>query len=146
MSQENVDLHYRVFDAFNRRDLDALLELMDDDVESVPRAVAMEGGSYHGHDGIRRWGENLFDVFPDFTAQAVEVRDPGDLTIAAIRLRGRGTGSDAPSDQTIWQVVRWRRGKCVWWATFDTRAEALEAVGLSESEPVTEKHTDALDE
>ena len=41
MSQENVDLHYRVMDAYNRRDLDAYLELMDDDVEGIPRIAAI---------------------------------------------------------------------------------------------------------
>jgi hypothetical protein len=54
MSQENVELHYRVIDAVNRRDLDAVLTVMDDDVESVSRIVAVEGG-LQGHDGFRRW-------------------------------------------------------------------------------------------
>jgi hypothetical protein len=44
MSQENVELHNRCLDALNRRDLNAFLALMDDDVEAVPRIVAMEGG------------------------------------------------------------------------------------------------------
>jgi ketosteroid isomerase-like protein len=93
MSQGNVELFGRSVDAFNRRDLDALLALMDDDVELVPRIGAMEGeSSYRGHNGVRRWWDNVLDVFP----------------------------------------ARWRRGKCVWWRTFLTRAEALEAVGLSE--------------
>jgi ketosteroid isomerase-like protein len=115
-----------------RRDLDAVLALMDEDVESVPRALAMEGGSLHGHDGIRGWWKNLLDIFPDFTAQVVEVRDTGDLTVTAVHLYGRGAGSDVPSEQTVWHVARWRHGKCVWWCTFETRAEALEGVGLSE--------------
>ena len=33
MSQENVELTYQAYDAFNRRDLDAVLALMDADVE-----------------------------------------------------------------------------------------------------------------
>jgi ketosteroid isomerase-like protein len=35
MSEENVELTYRAFDAFNRRDFDALVGLMDDDVENL---------------------------------------------------------------------------------------------------------------
>ena len=66
MSQENVELVYRVLDAVNRRDLDDYLALLDDDVEYVPRGAAMEG-SYHGHDGIRRWWESVFGVWPDLT-------------------------------------------------------------------------------
>jgi ketosteroid isomerase-like protein len=131
MSQENVELHHRVFDAVNRRDLDAVLALMDDDVESVSRIVPMEGG-LHGHDGIRRWWENVFEVFPDYNWEVLEVHDLGELTIAALRTSGHGAGSDIPMDETVWHAGRWRTGKCVWWCTFDSEAAALEAVGLSE--------------
>jgi ketosteroid isomerase-like protein len=133
MSQENVRLVYEVIDAFNRRDLDAYLALMDDDVEAVPRGARIHG-SYYGHDGIRRSWENVFEVWPDFTVQAVEVRDLGDLTVAAVRLRGQGAGSDTPTEQAVWNVTRWRRGKCIWWRNFTTQEEALEAVGLSEQD------------
>jgi len=131
MSQENVRLVYEVIDAFNRRDIDAYLALMDDDVEAVPRGARIHG-SYYGHDGIRRSWENVFEVWPDFTVQAVEVRDLADLTVAAIGTRGHGAGSDIPLDETVWQVARWRHGKCFWWRTFDTRAEAVEVAGLEE--------------
>jgi ketosteroid isomerase-like protein len=133
VSQENVELHFRANDAFNRRDMDALLAFMDTDVEFVSRLVPMEG-HYHGHGGIRRWWDVLLDTLPDFAIEVVEVRDPGDLTVATVRTRGHGAGSDNPLDETVWQVVRWRRGKCAWWRNFHTRAEALEAVGLSEQE------------
>ena len=38
MSQENVELALRAFDAFNRRDLDAALALVDEDVEVFSRS------------------------------------------------------------------------------------------------------------
>jgi hypothetical protein len=58
MSQENVELALRAYDAFNRRDWDAFVALMDDDVEIVTRIAAIEGGR-HGQDGMRRWWENM---------------------------------------------------------------------------------------
>ena len=111
MSQENVELAHRAIEAFNRRDLDAALALMDDDVEAIPRGARIEG-SYHGHDGIHRLWENVFAVWPDFTVQAVEVGELGDLTVSALRTRGHGAGSDIPLDESVWQVTRWRHGKC----------------------------------
>jgi len=54
------------------------------------------------------------------------------LTLGAGRARGHGAGSDTPIEQVFWQVVRWRRGRCFWWAHLGTRAEALKAVGLSD--------------
>jgi ketosteroid isomerase-like protein len=82
MSQENVELAYQMADAFNRRDLDAVLALMDADVEFGSQLIAMKGGS-HGHDGIRRYWIDLFDTLPDFTIEILEIRDLGDSTLAA---------------------------------------------------------------
>ena len=42
MSRENVELVHRAFDAFNRRDWDAFLGLMDPDVEALAFLAAME--------------------------------------------------------------------------------------------------------
>ena len=55
MSQENVEIVRRVFDAFNRRDIAAFLELLDPDVEWVPVLAVLEGSVYRGHGDIRRW-------------------------------------------------------------------------------------------
>jgi ketosteroid isomerase-like protein len=133
MSQENVELVYRTTDAINRRDLDASLAPMDDEVEVIPRAGLMEG-TLHGHDGVRRWWETMLDVFPDFTVEVDDVRDVGDRTIATLYVRGHGAGSNVPAEDMLWLVQRWRDGKCIWLRIFDSRDEALalEAVGLPE--------------
>ena len=131
MSRETVELAHRAFDALNRRDLGAFLALMDDDVEAVPRLVAMEGG-YHGHDGIRRWWQNLLDAFPDYSIEIVEVRDLGDLTFIALRNRGHGAGSDAPIEHRLWMLAEWRQEQVLWWHSYGTEAEALDAVGRRE--------------
>jgi ketosteroid isomerase-like protein len=135
MSQENVALTHRAFDALNRRELDAFLALMEDDVELVPRMSAIEGESgYRGHDGVLRWWTSLLDVFPDYSMELADVRAVGDLTFATIHARGHGAGSAAPTDQAAWIVIRWRNGKSFWWRTFDERADALEAVALAEQD------------
>jgi ketosteroid isomerase-like protein len=131
MSQETVELTYQAYDAFNRRDSAAFLELMDADVEALPRLAAMEGG-YHGHDGIRRWWQNLLDAIPDFTVEVVEVRELGDVTLTKMHTSGHGADSDSPLEETVWVPIQWRDKKVVWWGAFATEAEALEAVGLSE--------------
>ena len=93
MSEENVELAYRAYDAFSRRDWDAFLALMDDEVEVESRLVAMEGG-YHGHEGLRRWWNDFLGTFPDYTIEIEELRDLGDVTLGHIRGWGRGAGSD----------------------------------------------------
>jgi len=127
MSRENVELALRAYDAFNQRDLDAFLELMDDDVMFESRLAAMEGG-YRGHEGARRWWKDLLDMLPDYTIDVEEVRDLGDATLGRLRARGSGAASAAPLDEALWQPGRWRDRKCIWWRNFQTEAEALEAI------------------
>ena len=132
MSQENVELARRAFDAFNRRDLDAMLALSHEEVVVESRLVAMEGG-YHGREGVRRWWKNTFDVLPDYELEVEEVRDlGGEFTLARLHARAHGAGSTAPLDETVWHAAQWRDGKYVWWRNLMTEEEALEAVELRE--------------
>ncbi|MFN2616921.1 MAG: nuclear transport factor 2 family protein [Thermoleophilaceae bacterium] len=138
MSQENVDLVYQAIDAFNRRDIDAFLALMDSDVEFTPYERAVEGlGPYHGHGGVRTWWDESFATLPDFSAELLEVRDLGAVTFAHGRLRGTGAGSGAAFERTLWMAVEWRDGKQLWWHAFESEAEALEAAQRRDSDGET---------
>ena len=133
MSRENVELQYRSFETFNRRDLDAFLALMDPDVEFIPYERALEGGgAYHCHAGVRRWWKDSFEALPDLTAEPDEVRDLGGMTLTRGSLRGQGAGSGAAFERTLWHVAEWRDRKTIWWCAFESEAEALEVVGLRE--------------
>ena len=133
MSQENVELVYRLNDAFKRRDLDAYLALCDPDVEYYSRFGEVEGGGpYRGHEGVRSWWGKLLAFSPDFGTEIEAVQALGDVTVARVRQRAQGVGSDAPVAQTQWIVTRWRNGKAVWGHIFLSEAEALQAAGLSE--------------
>ncbi len=137
MSQENVrdnvELHRRANEAFNRRDMDDFLRLADPDVEFTPFERAVEGlGPYRGHAGIRAWWEDIFAAMVDVRAELDEVRDLGEMTLAHGRLRGTGAASGAHFDRHIWQACKWRDGRCFWWCVFEREAEALQALGLGE--------------
>jgi SnoaL-like domain len=127
VSQENLQRAYRVIEAFNRRDLDDFLSLMDPDVEAGSRLAAMEG-EYHGHDGTRRWWANLLDAMPDLSVEVDDVEIRGDLTVARICLAFSGRTPTLRS--TLWHVAQWREGLVVWWSAFESESEALQAVAL----------------
>jgi hypothetical protein len=126
-----VELLERGMDALNRRDLEALIGLMDEEVESVSRITAVEG-EFQGHAGIRRWWESWLEAFPDYDIEVVEARAVGDAVMATIRAVGHGGGSRVPVEDRFWHASRWAGGKCVWWQSFRSEAEALEAVGPPE--------------
>ena len=122
-----------MIEAFKRRDLHGYLELMDPELEFIPYEVHLEGGDpYRGHAGVRRWWEELFAVVPDVRADVFEIRDFGSRTVVHGRLHGQGAASGAPIDRTMWLVTEWRGDKEVWWGSFVSEDEALEAVSRSE--------------
>jgi ketosteroid isomerase-like protein len=133
MSEENVERVHRVYDAFNRRDLDDFLASMDPDIELTARFMELEGDPYYrGHDGVREWWRTLLAVFPDFSAEVLEVRDFGDSVVIALRVRGHGADSGVPIDEVLWQASKVRNGRVTWARNFGREADALEAAGLAE--------------
>jgi hypothetical protein len=132
MSEKNVELYRQGIEAFNRRDLETFLGLAHPDVVGISRVLAIEGGSYRGHDGTREWWNDLLGVFPDFRIEVVWVRDAGDLTVSELRNSAHGEGSAAPLEEFVWQVSEWRDGLVVGWQMYETEQEALEAAGLRE--------------
>jgi hypothetical protein len=132
MSQENIARYRQGIDAFNRRDLDAFLALADPGVIGSSRVLAIEGGTYVGHDGTREWWNGLLGVFPDFRIEIVWVRDAGNLTVSELRNQAHGEGGAAPLAEQVWQVSEWRAGVVARWQMYATRQDALEAAGLRE--------------
>src|SRR5688500_12053600 len=133
MSKEDVEAIYRAYDALSRRDLHAVLELMHPEVKATSRMLEVEGAIYEGREGMRRLIEGIWSVFPDWQTEVLEARAvEDDLVLVAIRNRGRGVGSGVEVDMTAWQAVRFQGGQVIWMEPYETEAEALEAVGLSE--------------
>ena len=62
MSQENVEIVRRVSDAYNRRDVEAMLDELHAEIEWHPWLQLQLGGAatvYRGHQGVRKESENL---------------------------------------------------------------------------------------
>ena len=132
MSQENVESVLKGLDAYNRRDLAAMLKAMHPAAEWYPFTAQVEGDHpYHGHEGFRDWWANVDAAFEEFEVSVAEVRDLGDAVLALGQLRARFR-SGVPLDTEVGWLFRYRDGLAVWGHTYQSHAEALEAAGLSE--------------
>ena len=133
MSQENVEVARRSISDFNRRDIAAFLEPIDPNVEWIPLGAALEGRVYRGHEGVRQWFEDLAADWEVFEISVEEIRDLGNRVLSLGHWRAKGRGSGVPlEDQPSAWLSEFKDGKCVRFQTYSDRAEALEAVGLSE--------------
>jgi SnoaL-like domain len=128
MADRVLELYRHAYDLFNQRDWDGFLSLMDEDVEVESRLVAMEG-AYRGHEGLRRWWDDVFEVLPDYRVEVLAARTFDNGALAQLRATGSGSASATPVIDSFWQALMWGGdGKCVWWRNCSTEAEALEAL------------------
>lgn len=65
MSEQNVEVHRSVIEAYNARDTDAFIALCDPRIEVHSVFAAPGGGVYNGHDGVRRWHRDLEETWGD---------------------------------------------------------------------------------
>src|SRR5271157_1512530 len=94
MSQENVEIAVKSIDAFNRRDVEALVELSTPDVERFPPMFgALDGGSFRGREGIEMSLEDVRKAWDEFCILSEEFRDLGDRVLMLGRVTGRGRES-----------------------------------------------------
>ena len=131
---EAEDLARRAWEAFNRQDYEALLELVHPDMEWRPAQGpgGIEGQVYLGRDGYRKWlYEDLPEVWENFHAEELEFADTGDgrvMISGYIAGKGRGSGAEirVPFSQLGWA----RDGLIVRIDGFLTRDGAREAAGV----------------
>jgi ketosteroid isomerase-like protein len=133
MSQENVEIVGRLVEAWNRRDLEAILAVFDPDCEVVFRPEVPEPGPFKGHAELREWTENFLTAWESHHAEVVELIEAKDNTVVAmLHLVMRGSGSGIEMDETDAHVFTLRDDKVTRWMNFTERKKALEAAGLRE--------------
>jgi ketosteroid isomerase-like protein len=133
MSQANLDAVRRWIDAYNRRDLDGLLELTDRDIEFRSVLVRIEP-VFRGHEGIHVYFEALGEAYDAHDLLPSEFIDAGAAVVVIEHVDWRGKESGAEGRSHNAPVMWLMAGKVFRIETFENRAQALEAVGLTEQE------------
>ena len=128
MREEDVEAVRRGYEAWNRGDFDAVLELVDPDIEWQPGADSPEAGENRGRDGFRGFLESWLESFEDLRIVPEELVVEGDCLVTMVHQRGRGRGSGVEIDVLTVHVWRIRDGRAVGWYAYRNRADALAAV------------------
>ena len=129
MSQENVDVVRRAFEASKRHDNNAAFRLYDPEVEIES---SYDGRVYWGLDGVRAFFRDWLEVWDEISWEVEEWIDGGDHVIALMHLRGRGKMSGVPVERSEAHLWKLRDARLLRLRVFATKDEALETAGLSE--------------
>ena len=133
MSRENVEIVLRYL-ANAARAPEKVWDVFDDDVEwdmaDIGRPDFPE--TSRGPDAVREFFRQWIGSFENWGYEVEEVVDNADAVAVRIRQWGRGKESGVSVDGRFWQIWFLRDGKAVRVTHRQSKAEALEAVGLSE--------------
>jgi uncharacterized protein len=132
MSQENIEVVRAVYYAWNAGDMDAVRELHDPAVVQRAPEGWPEPGPFVGREAVMRQFERLRETWDNDILEPIgEFIDAADRVV--VRYRWSGTGRGPAWNPELTGIFTLRQGKVVYEEFFWDHAEALEAVGLSET-------------
>jgi ketosteroid isomerase-like protein len=131
MSQENVELIRRAYQAYARNDADAYTYLHPE-IEFHTYAASPAAGIYRGRDAVRKYNEDLFEQFESVRIEIEEVVDAGERVVVMSTQHAVPKGGQQEIAVRMAEVWTIRDDLLTERHSYSTRDEALEAVGLSE--------------
>jgi steroid delta-isomerase-like uncharacterized protein len=142
---ENANLVRDLYEAWNERDFDRMLESTATDATIVDVG---SGQTYRGHDGVREYSTAWADAFPDGKITVDRVIEAGDMVVAEVTGKGKHTGELVTPGGTIpatgrtltlhlcdiWEV---KDGKLQSQRTYFDTGSMMAQLGLSVGQPST---------
>jgi len=135
MSQENVEIVRRVYEAAASHDASAVMALYHPKVELDASALGIEssgGDIFRGHAGLRSLFREWHEAWGQIEYDYEELIDVGEQVISVVTRHARGRASGVEVERPfalLWTLRDDRVIRVVW---FLDRADALEAAGLRE--------------
>ena len=134
MSQENVEVVKRIYalwpsSAYEHLD-DAVFELADPNIVWDVSRRTFDPGVYHGHQGIRDFAARMSEVWESGRIEPTEFIATEDKVVVPVHLQfvSRTHGNTVTANAAhVWAL---RDGKIIRHCSFQTKAEALDSVGL----------------
>jgi ketosteroid isomerase-like protein len=147
MSQENAEIVRRLWAALEREpgmpwprargdelDRRLRLDLCHEQMEIRNPAEFPVASEYHGHDGVRQWAIEVWEVFSELHHEVEEIieAEDGETVVSVQRTQGRMSHTGLKTNFQ-WAVV-WtlRDGKALRAHGYVTKADALKAAGLEQ--------------
>jgi ketosteroid isomerase-like protein len=131
MPQDAAQAVRSLTEAWNRKDIAALVDLLHPDVEWHDRASFPDAGVHRGRAAVERHLLELAATV-DLVWDVEEILEGPDGVVLCATLRGQGVESGASFEEQVYAAGIVRDGQLVRRESYSTRAEALRAVGLQE--------------
>jgi ketosteroid isomerase-like protein len=131
MSQENVEIVRRMYEAFHAADTVSALACFDPDVV-VDFSRRPDGRVGHGREYLNQIITSWLGAWEEWHEEIDEIRDLGNQVYVLATQRGRGKGSGVEVEQSYAVLCEVDGNSITNMTYYPKAAEALEAAGLRE--------------
>ena len=131
MPESNVEIVKAGLDAWNRRDIDAVIEILHQDAELLPMRAVFEGTVYRGAGGFRTFLKDMGEEWDDFRLEPDEFREIDESRVLVLgRLQGLRKASGMEFEAPAAWVCDLREGKVAKVQFFAHEEAVRDALGL----------------
>jgi len=134
MSEGNIELVRRTIDLVNATEIDRALEELADDFEmDWSNSIGPLKGIYRGRQEVLKLWRTFLDAWDAVQwdpEEIIEVDESRVIAVNHVRARGRGSGAAVDSVGALLYTISDGKARSI--KLFQSKAEALEAVGLEE--------------
>jgi ketosteroid isomerase-like protein len=131
VSEANVELTRRAFEALAEGGIEAMLPFVDEGFEmTTPSELAAEPDTYRGHEGVRRWFDSFYEAMDQVRIEPQEIVEAGDQVVMRFRMvaRGRTTGLELVQEAAgLCTIADDRVTRLEFFVTFDEALSAADA-------------------
>jgi steroid delta-isomerase-like uncharacterized protein len=125
--EANLEFVRHAMDAFNRRDMDAMLALAGDDfVYDWTRSRGPNAGVYRGPEGFKEFVDEQWSMFDEFRVEAHELIPRGNHVVVPTTVRATGRDGVPVSANSV-HLYAFEDGRLVRITLYQDRDEALAA-------------------
>lgn len=138
---KNSELIRAGYEAWNRNDLDAWLEVLHPDVEFHTSGVWPDFDPvYRGREGLADFWRRMHEPWEKFRIDVDQIDEQGDCFVLTLRFRAEGVDSGVEVDMRFANAIRVRDGLQIEVVSRRTVEEAREALGQTPGNSVCPTH------
>jgi uncharacterized protein len=130
VSEQNVEIVRRFYEAWGRGEISVPVELMDPEVEYVNPEGAIEPGTRRGIPAFEEAVATVFDAWEYWRGEPDRLEAVDDRVIAVVRYRARGRSSGLEVEGVESALWTLRDGRVVRYEWFHGPDDAFRAAGL----------------
>ena len=124
--RRNLEFVRSGLEAFQRGDVEAVLALIDENVEVFSSRELANPGTYHGHEGFFTWLGRWLEAWDDFRIEITGLDHVGERhVVASIHQSARGKSSGIPVEMDLAYMWEIRNEQVVGLCLYPTTEEAL---------------------